>query len=335
MCNLGSINLAAHVIAPVGDWRNLEQCATTGFELATSAISMLIDLEELRKTTRIAVRMLDNVIDITNFKVERVNQRIRQNRRIGLGVFGLADALFKLRVPYASSCGRLAASIMMKTVQEAAIQTTEELAVEKGAFPAFTQSIYKSGSPRRNAALLTVAPTGSIAIMLGVSGGLEPRIGLAYFYDKDALALDKSSTIKEEMNAEFRKTVESLALTPEQRAEIYLSVAKTGSALQGRARELLPEGLPEVFACALDILPEDHILMQATLQKYVDNSITKTVNLPEESTPEQVLETYATCWTRKIKGGTFYRNNSRTLQVLRVGEEQPNGTIHECARCVD
>lgn len=295
----------------------------------------MIDLQELRKTTRLAVRMLDNVIDITNFKVERVNHRIHQNRRIGLGVFGLADALFKLRLPYDSCAGRMAASIMMETVREAAIQATEALATEKGAFPAFDESIYKNGPGRRNAALLTIAPTGSIAIMLDISGGLEPRIGLAYFYDKEALSLDKSSTLREEMNAEFRKAVDACRLTPEQRAEVYLSVAKTGSAMKGRAYELLPKGLPEVFACALDISPEAHILMQSTLQKYVDNSITKTVNLPEESTPADILNTYATCWTQKIKGGTFYRNNSRTLQVLRVGVEETASSVQECTRCVE
>lgn len=139
-----------------------------------------VDVDALRETARIAVRMLDNVIDISNFPVQKVNQTFRANRRVGLGIMGFADLLFNLRIGYNTQKGRDTARLVMKTIQEAAHGMSHELALSKGVFPNWDKSIHGplgTNQPMRNAALTNVAPTGSIAMMFDISGGVSGRDG--------------------------------------------------------------------------------------------------------------------------------------------------------------
>lgn len=283
----------------------------------------------LSKTTHTAIRMLDSVIDLTEFQVERVNIRIRENRRIGNGIFGLHDALMKMRVPYNSELGFFIVSEIMKEIQKSAEAETIALAEEKGVFPSFEKSIFSNGPPRRNAALLTVAPTGTISFMYDISGGIEPRFALSYHYDKDALAMDKSSILMNAMNDEFRSFIEEYDLTREQKDTIYESILEDNTIYSKKISALLPKNVQQIFACSMDIDPKDHIRMQAVMQQYVDNSISKTINLPENATVEDIFDTYKLCWESGLKGGTLYRDNSRNLQVLRTGVGE------KCLTCVE
>lgn len=142
-----------------------------------------VDVDALRETARIAVRMLDNVIDISNFPVQKVNQTFRANRRVGLGIMGFADLLFNLRIGYNTQKGRDTARLVMKTIQEAAHGMSHELALSKGVFPNWDKSIHGplgTNQPMRNAALTNVAPTGSIAMMFDISGGVSRHVNWGF-----------------------------------------------------------------------------------------------------------------------------------------------------------
>ncbi|MHA1573260.1 MAG: adenosylcobalamin-dependent ribonucleoside-diphosphate reductase, partial [Alphaproteobacteria bacterium] len=189
VCNLGAINLAQFVNE---DMVKFELLSSVRDDAANDAVwsayaKLVVEEDDLRETARVAVRMLDNVIDCTNFPVEDVNVRSRETRRIGLGIMGLADALMKAEVAYDSPIGRKVAVRMLEIMDDESEKMSIDLAKEKGAFPLFGKSTYARGEPRRNCALLTVAPTGTTALVFNVSGGVEPYFALAYGYDKNAV----------------------------------------------------------------------------------------------------------------------------------------------------
>ncbi len=285
VCNLGSINLARFV----KDGK--------------------VDEDRLRVVSRIATRMLDNVIDISNFPVERVNKRFRDNRRVGLGIMGFADMLYQLGVSYSSPEGFATAERVMKIVNDAAHQESEDSAVQKGVFPNWEISIFgPKGQNRkqRNAALTTVAPTGSISMFFDCASGVEPFFALAYY--KEVMGGDKLPYFNAYLETELRKR-------GFYSDELLQDVLKTGT-IQHRMD--LPEDLRRTFVTAMDISADDHIRMQAAFQKHVDNSISKTINFKNSATKEDVLQGYILMWELGCKGGTVYRDGSRNEQVLNL-----------------
>lgn len=289
VCNLGSINLAKFT-------ENGQ-----------------INEKKLVHTTEMCVRMLDNVIDLTNFPVAKVNTTFRNNRRIGLGIMGFADMLYQLKIAYNSEEGFTVAKKVMKLINEAAHKYSEKLAEEKGCFPNWEISIYGPKSKNikmRNSALTTIAPTGSISMLVDCSSGVEPFFALSYY--KEVLNGQRLIYINEHLE----KTLKQFGLWKE---EIIKQIEKSGSI---KNIQEIPENIRKIFVTAMDINEEDHIKMQSTFQEYVDNSISKTINFPNSATREDVKKGYIMAWELGLKGCTVYRDGSRQEQVLNLHKEE-------------
>lgn len=299
VCNLGSINLAKFVE------------------------NGKINEARLKFVTEMSTRMLDNVIDLSDFPVEKVNTTFRNNRRIGLGIMGFADMLYQLRVPYDSKEGFDTARKVMKLINDSAAAYSTKIAEEKGCFPNWEISIFGpkgQNVKRRNSALTTVAPTGSISMLLDCSSGVEPFFALSYY--KEVLSGQKLVYINPFLEAELKR----LNLHND---EVIKSIEKTGSVQQIKE---MPEESRRVFVTAMDISAKDHILMQAAFQEHVDNSISKTVNFPNSATREDVLNGYIMAWENGLKGCTVYRDGSRQEQVLYLNGEEKKEEVDEAKK---
>ena len=284
-CNLGSINLAKMI-------KNNE-----------------LDWEKLRKVTRTAVHFLDNVIDVNRYPVPEIGEVTRANRKIGLGVMGFADMLIRLGVPYDSEEALAMGEKVMKFVSDEATKKSVEIGEKRGAFPNFEGSIWEKKGYKtiRNSTVTTVAPTGTISIIAGCSGGIEPIFAVAFV----------RNVMEGTRLLEIQSTFEELA---KERGfysgDLMLEIAKTGS-IQNIGE--IPRDVRRIFVTALDIEPEWHVRMQAGFQKYVDNAVSKTVNLPPDATVEDVRRVYLMAYKLKCKGITVYRYGSKREQVLYVG----------------
>ncbi|MBI2098640.1 MAG: adenosylcobalamin-dependent ribonucleoside-diphosphate reductase [Candidatus Wildermuthbacteria bacterium] len=286
-CNLGSINLAKFVANKEIDW------------------------ERLRFVTRTAARLMDNVIDKFDFPVPQVTELAQKNRRIGLGIMGFGDMLYQLGIRYDSAEGIHTAEKVMGFINEEAHKMSEELAREKGEFPNSDKSIFPDqGIKRRNAALTTVAPTGSISMMFDCSSGVEPNFALAY------VKQDKDGQQYRYFNKYFQEALDRIEFTEVQQKEIMEKVMAEGSI---QSIEWLPKELRETFVVAMDISGRAHMEMQAAFQRHVDNSISKTINFPHSATKEDVGESFISAWKLGCKSATVYRDGSRSIQILNVG----------------
>src|SRR3989344_1848980 len=287
-CNLGSINLANFVNDGQMDWENL------------------------KRVTRTATRLMDNVIDTFDFPVKQVTDLARKNRRIGLGIMGFADMLYQLGIAYDSEEGRKIGEKVMKTITDSAHEMSRELAREKGAFANWNMSVSakKREPKRRNAALTTVAPTGSISMMLDVSSGIEPNFALAF------VKQDKDGHKYHYFNSYFEKALSSEKLSKDKIKEIKDEIVKTGS-IQDITD--IPDKFKKTFVVSMDISADSHIGMQAAFQKNVDNSISKTINFPNSATREEVFNGFVNAWKMKCKACTVYRDGSREVQILNLG----------------
>lgn len=291
-CNLGSINLGEFVKNGRVNWA------------------------DLKKVTKTAVRINDNVIDLFDFPVEKVTELAQKNRRIGLGVMGFADMLYQLEVPYNSEKGIKLAERLMKTINEVAHQSSQDLAREKGAFPNIEESIYgkKYGKKKvlmRNAALTTIAPTGAISMMLDCSSGIEPEFALSF------IKQDKDGQQFPYLNRYFEAALKRYKITQSKVKEIKREIKDKGTI---QDIEGLPEKLKETFVVSLDISANDHMRMQAAFQRHVDNSISKTINFPNSATKEDVAEGFISAWKMGCLSATVYRNGSREIQILNIGD---------------
>jgi len=283
VCNLGSLNLDKFVKDGKVDW------------------------DRLREVVRLGTRLLDNVVDITDFPVDKINKVFRSNRRIGLGLMGFADMLFQLNIPYNSEEGLKTASKVMKFITDESHKMSEELAKEKGVFPNYNNSIWKQkGIKMRNAATTTIAPTGSISMVVDVSSGLEPYFALAYI--KEVMGGEKMFYT----NRHLEKNLRDKEIFTERLA---MKIAQAGTV---QNIDEIPKDIKKVFIGALDITPADHVKMQAAFQKYVDNSISKTINFPNSSPQSDVLDAYILAWRMKCKASTVYREASRKTEVLSL-----------------
>lgn len=283
-CNLGSINLAQMVRGQGVDW------------------------EKLRRVVHDAVRFLDNVVEVNNFPVPAIAAATRKTRKVGLGVMGWADMLFRLRIPYDSEAALQLAEEVMGFVRREARAASQQLAKERGPFPAWEKSVYYPDLLLRNATLTTIAPTGSISGIAGVSSGIEPVFALSYtrtvFERKKLLIIDKA----------FLEYLESSFGEPE-REKILNEVFLTGDLRN--VMELPPED-KAVFKTALEIAPEWHLKMQAAFQRHTDNAVSKTINLPEKATPQDVAAIFLAAHRLGLKGLTVYRTGSRRDQPLAL-----------------
>lgn len=284
-CNLGSINLSRMV-------ENKE-----------------INWSKLKETVRNAVHFLDNVIDANIYPLKEIEEKTKANRKIGLGVMGFADMLIKLEIPYNSETALNIAEKIMKFITETAREKSVELGEERGSFPNFEKSIWKNEySAMRNATVTTIAPTGSISIIAGCSSGIEPLFAVSFI--RNILSGKRLF----EINPLFELTAKQKGFY---NAKLLEEVAKTGSVQKITG---IPEEVKKIFVTALDISPEWHVKMQAAFQKYTDNAVSKTVNLPYDASVEDVKRVFELAWRLKCKGVTIFRYGSKPEQVLYIGE---------------
>jgi ribonucleoside-diphosphate reductase alpha chain len=289
-CNLGSINLSKMVTAKNG--------------------SASIDYVKLEKSVRMAVRFLDNVIDVNKFPLPKIGEMTRLTRKIGLGVMGFADLLIMLGIPYDSEEALKTAESLMKFINDKATEASAELARERGAFPAFEGSIYdRHGRPTvRNSTRTTIAPTGTLSIIAGCSSGIEPLFALSY-----------TRTILEGTKlTEVNPLFEEIA----KREGFYSQELMQDVAQKGKLRDIkgIPEKIKRLFVTAHDITPEWHVRMQAAFQRHTDNAVSKTVNFPHDATREDVARVYMLAYKEGCKGITIYRDRSRDSQVLSISK---------------
>jgi ribonucleoside-diphosphate reductase alpha chain len=289
-CNLGSINLSKMVADKDGQ--------------------PYIDYDKLSQTVKLAVRFLDNVIEVNQFPLPEIAEMTKTTRKIGLGVMGFADMLIQLGIPYDSEQGLVVAEEIAHFISAEADKASIELAQERGVFPAFQESIYDTpDGPRfRNASRTTIAPTGSLSIIANCSSGIEPLFALSYVRH----ILEGEEFI--EVNPYFEEMAKSQGFYS---SDLMKQLAE-GKRLKDV--EEVPEEIKRLFITAHDISPELHVKMQAAFQKFTDSAVSKTVNFPHEATPEDVAKVYMLAYQEGLKGITIYRDRSRESQVLTVGE---------------
>jgi ribonucleoside-diphosphate reductase alpha chain len=281
-CNLGSINLAKMVKDSSIDW------------------------EKLERTIPLAVRLLDNVIDINKYPLREIEEITHANRKIGLGVMGFADMLVQLGIPYNSEEALKTGEEIMRFLEEKSHAASEKLAEERGAFPNFPGSIFRK--PIRNATVTTVAPTGTISIIAGCSSGIEPLFAISFVRN----VLEGTKLL--EVNPYFEAVAKERGFYSE---ELMMKIAKQGN-LAGI--DEVPEDIKRVFVTAFDVAPEWHVRMQAVFQKYCDNAVSKTINFPNDVDIKEVEKAYMLAYQLKCKGITVYRYGSKEEQVLYLGD---------------
>ncbi len=289
-CNLGSINLAKMV---KDDGK-------------TPYLNTGIDWEKLEKTINTAVKFLDNVIDVNKYPLREIEEITLANRKIGLGVMGFADMLVQLGIPYDSEEALKTGEEIMRFIREKSHAASERLAVERGAFPNFKGSIYKT--PIRNSTVTTVAPTGTISIIAGCSSGIEPLFAVSFVRN----VMEGTKLL--EVNPYFEAVAKERGFYSE---ELMMKIAKSGT-LAGI--EEVPEDVRRIFVTAFDIAPEWHVRMQAAFQKYTDNAVSKTINFPHDVDIKEVEKAYMLAYELKCKGITVYRYGSKAQQVLYLGD---------------
>lgn len=293
VCNLGSLNLSEFV--------------------ESDNVASSINWTLLAESVHIAVRFLDNVITVNSYPHPQIDYWAKAGRRIGLGVMGWADLLMKLRIPYASEEARKLGEQVMSFIDNTALAASRDLAEERGPFLLWDRSIYKDSLPLRNCARTTVAPTGTISIIAGCSSGIEPAFALAYQHRVGERVLSFVNPYVEQRLKELALSTDEPGLDP---TLIRKHIAATG---QYPKLGTYPQDIA-VFKTALEIAPEDHVRMQAAFQRHVDNSISKTVNLPFTATVEDVDQAYRLAWETDCMGITVFRTGSKDgVQVLYAG----------------
>ncbi|HZY64512.1 MAG TPA: vitamin B12-dependent ribonucleotide reductase [Rubrobacteraceae bacterium] len=289
-CNLGSINLERFFIE--GD-RPGEGS---------------VDWEGLRETVHTTIRFLDNVIEMNNYPLPQIDEMSRGNRRIGLGVMGFADLLIKLGITYDSDEGLAFAEKVMKFVDDEAWEESRHLAEERGVMPHYEGSRHEARDDRvRNATVTTIAPTGTISMIAGCSGGIEPLFAVAFMRRQADMEMP-------DVNPEFVKLAKERGFYSE---ELMTKVAEHGSV---RDIPEVPEDVRSVWVTSHDITSDWHVKMQAAFQKYTSMGISKTINLPNHATPADVEDAYMQAFSTGCKGIAVYRDGSRDAQVLSTGK---------------
>ncbi len=296
-CCLGSINLDKHILPDGFDWENLED------------------------TVRVAVRFLDDVIEVNQFPLPKLREVNLDTRRIGLGIMGWADALIRLGLPYDSSEALALADEVGKFIYDTAWDESANLAEERGPFPQYEDSALKAKGmpPVRNASVVTIAPTGTISRLADCSSGIEPHFANAWW--SNVLWKDHEGTSERLLDApksvweilrdslgneeEVRDVLGKIADNPDDAEDIFSRYGLNAA----------------LFRTSMLIGADAHVKMQATWQKHVTNSVSKTINLPNKATLDDVKEAYRLAWETKCKAVTVYRDGSKSMQVLETGKD--------------
>lgn len=298
-CNLGSINLSNFVREGQIDWGRL------------------------REVVHLAVRFLDDVIEVNRFPIPQIARITTLNRKIGLGVMGFADMLIKLRISYAEERASELAERIMKFLSEESLQASMELAEERGAFPAFPGSLWdrKGFKPLRNATTTTIAPTGTLSLIAGVSSSIEPLFGLYY----ERKTLDR--VVIKEFHPLFERVLEEEGYAQREIEKLKEEIKEKGMI----SKTSLKEPLKRLFLSAFEIPPEVHLSIQRAFQKYTHNAVSKTINLPPQATPEDVKKIYLTAYEWGLKGVTVYRYGSKPEQVIYIKSGESEKIL--CPKC--
>jgi ribonucleoside-diphosphate reductase alpha chain len=276
-----------------------------------------INYERMGEVIEHVVRFMDNVNDASIGPIPKIEESTKSNRRIGLGVMGFSDMLLELGIRYDSERGIQTAEEVMKFVTDKALEISRKLAEEKGAFPNLKNSIYnKEGleDKVRNLHRTTIAPTGSISMLADVNSGIEPPYAIAYV--KEMRGGERAYY----SNALFEKIAKERGFYSK---ELEEKIVDNG----GSVRDLkeVPQDVQDLFGTALSISPEWHVRMQAAFQKHTENAVSKTINLPENATIEDVRKAYILAWETGCKGTTVYRDKCKKQQVLVVGKQPEKG----------
>ena len=287
-CVLGSVNLSRMVKLTHGKYE--------------------IDWNRLETVIQRAVHFLDNVIDMNKYPLPQIEHLTKGNRKIGLGVMGLADLLLKFGISYNSEEAIHFTDKLMCFFSQKANEASVELAAKRGTFPNYQKSIYaqKNEPGYRNATRTTIAPTGTISIIADCSSGIEPLFAIAY----------KRHVLVEEGLPEINSYFLEIAKKRSFYSERLIEKVSTEGSIQNL--DDIPEDVKKVFITARDVSPEQHVKIQATCQKYIDNGVSKTINFPKNATAGDVEKVFLLAYKSGCKGITVYRDKSRVSQVLSV-----------------
>jgi ribonucleoside-diphosphate reductase alpha chain len=302
-CNLASINLS-HMVRQEGDGHS-------------------VDWDKLAQTARLGIRFLDDVIEASRWPSEQITAMTRGNRKVGLGVMGFAEMLILLGIPYASERALALADELMRCLSENALAASRQLAGERGVFPNWDRSIYaRQGLRIRNATRTSVAPTGTISIIAGTSASIEPLFALAY---------RREQVLGGQTLTEVNPLLLRYARQEGFYSEPFLRQLQARGTLAGLPG--VPTPARELFRTALEIAPEDHLRIQAAFQKQTDNAVSKTINLPETASADDVAAIYRQAWQGGCKGITIFRYGSTGQQVLNLGVGESLEEHEHFARC--
>lgn len=318
-CNLGSLNLGAFVTGAIGEGR--------------------WDFPRLKETVALAIRFLEDVIEVNNYPLPEIERLAKGNRRIGLGVMGWAEALVKSGVPYGDPAALELGDKVMSFINGAALDASEKLAKERGVFPNWKDSAYDPASEHfrgtalrpRHCARTTIAPTGTIAIAAGLQGGgIEPFFAISYTrYNAKALELIKHGQKPDEkdvffeVNPLFRDFAEKNKWFGSDEKTLMRRIDSNHKSLSGLPE--IPDSVQKLFATSHDVAVETHVRMQAAFQRHTDNGVSKTINLPEEATAADVRHAYLLSYELGCKGITVYRDGSKSQQVLNLSSAPSKG----------
>ena len=290
-CNLGSLNVSKFARrSDAGEWS--------------------IDWDEMERVVRLAVRFLDDVIEMNPYPLPVIDETVKANRRIGLGIMGWADLLFTMGLPYDSQEAIKLADRLMTFVKEKSHDQSAKLADERGTFTNWDRSIYRNERPMRNSTVTTIAPTGTISMIAGCSSGVEPIFALAFEHRVKQPDGERVLTF---VNETFERIAKEQGFYSD---ALMQEIAKRGSLHGIRG---LPEHAAQVFKTSHDIGFEWHVRHQAAFQRSTDNGVSKTINLPNNATEEDVARAYRLAWELGCLGITVFRDGCKGEQVLNIG----------------
>ena len=269
-----------------------------------------VDWDKLKRVTRLSVRFLDSVIEMNPYPLDDIRRVSLAIRRIGLGVGGWADMLVELGIPYDSDEALELGEKIMKIIQDEAVLASQELTKERGPFPMFPVSIYKDEKFRRNSTVTTIAPTGSISIIAGASSGIEPLFAIAYQHIVRDKHLDRTLTF---VNPKFEKVAKD--------GGFWTDGVRENVGEHGVIQDIkeIPSDIRKIFRTAHEIHHDWHIKHQAVFQKYTENAVSKTINMANSVTVNDIKEAYLLAWKTDCKGITVFRDGCKDAQVLNLG----------------
>jgi ribonucleoside-diphosphate reductase alpha chain len=289
-CNLGSLNVAQFARQRDGRWA--------------------MDWDELERVVRLAVRFLDDVIEVNPYPLPEIDATVKANRRIGLGIMGWADLLFALEIPYDSQEALDLAERLIAFVEEKGHDQSARLAEERGPFPNWPRSIYGHGRPLRNSTVTTIAPTGTISMIAGCSSGIEPVFALAFEHRVKGAETER---VLRFVSQSFERLGRERGFYSDALME---EVARRGS-LHGIPG--VPDEARAVFKTAHEIHWSWHVRHQAAFQRHTDNGVSKTINLPTDAAVGDVADAYLLAWREGCLGITVFRDGCKGAQVLNLG----------------